>query len=142
MKKTKVILALATVAIILAACTTTKVSENPPGSGNYSTNVIVDPRLSGTIDTIKAVNDATAGVNPWNVPINLGLGLVASIAAWVAKKKNDDLANKALLLKTLIQSVDAQDNQGVKDAIQNHATKIGVEGELNQVVKQVGSGIL
>jgi hypothetical protein len=72
--------------------------------------------------------------------VDIGLGTVAAIAAWVAKRKNDKLAAQTLLTKTVVQSIDAQDNQAVKDAIQAHASRIGVEGELNTFVKQVAAG--
>lgn len=127
--------------LLLAGCTTTKVTEAPPGSGNYSTNVVVDPKLTGALETVKAVNDATAAVNPYATPINLGLGLVGAIAAWVAKRKNDKLNSSNALLKVVVQGVDQANNPIVKEAIAKHATMVGVEGELSQVVNKVDKGI-
>ena len=126
---------------LLLGCTTTKITETPPGSGNYSTNVVVDPKLETALATAGAINTATAPVNPFSPLVEIVLGAITVGAGWYAKKKNDDAASKTILLKTVVQSVDAIDQQPVKDAIQAHAVKVGVEGELSKFVKQVGSGL-
>lgn len=91
--------------------------------------------------TAGAINAATSPVNPFSGLIDIGLGAIALGASWFAKRKNDQLNSKTVLLKTVVQSVDAIDQKNVKDAIQAHAVKVGVEGELSQFVKQVGSGM-
>lgn len=141
MKRTKTILALLTLSAILIGCTATKVTETAPGSGQYTTNVVVDPKLETALTTAGSINAATAPVNPFSGLIDIGLGAIALGASWFAKRKNDQLNSKTVLLKTVVQSVDAIDQKNVKDAIQAHAVKVGVEGELSQFVKQVGSGM-
>lgn len=134
-------------ALIVIGCTTQKITPAKPATPTSPavpavTNYIVDPRLDNTLATIGAVNTATAPVNPFSPVVNIALGTAAALAAWFAKRKNDQAAQSALLTKTMIQAVDALDQQPVKDAIQAHAVRVGVEGELNQVVKGVGSGLL
>jgi hypothetical protein len=126
------------VVLSIPSCTTPEVVTQPDGT--VSTNAVVDARLVAAVIAAKAANAATAPVNPFSGLIELGLGAVAVGAGWVAKRKNDKAAANALLLKTVIQAIDALDSSSVKDAIQSHAVKIGVEGELNTVVKQVNAG--
>lgn len=135
------ILGLAAAAVIVAGCTTTQVKENPPGSGILTTNVVVDPRLTGALDTIKAVNDSTAAVNPYSVPIDIGLGAITLIAGWIAKRKNDKLAMTNNLLRVVVQGVDQANVPTVKETIQKHAENMGVEGALSQVVNAVGKNL-
>jgi hypothetical protein len=132
---------------LVIGCTTQKITPAKPATPTSPavpavTNWIVDPRLDATLGTIGDINKATAPVNPFAPLVDIGLGAAALVAAWVAKRKNDANAQNALLLKTVVQAVDGLDQQPVKDAIQAHAARVGVEGELNQVVKSVGSGLL
>lgn len=135
------IIAVTIVALMLVGCTSPQVTQNP-STGQNQTNYVVDPKLTTTLETIGAINDATKPVNPFSGLVEIGLGATALIAAWFAKRKNDQAAASALLTKTVVQAVDAINQQPVKDAIQAHAVRVGVEGELNQVVKKVGSGLL
>lgn len=137
----KNMLTLAIVAVMLIGCTSAQVTKNP-STGQNQTNYVVDPKLTSTLGTIGAINAASAPVNPFSGLVEIGLGATALIAAWFAKRKNDQAAASALLTKTLVQAVDGLDQQPVKDAIQAHAVRVGVEGQLNQVVKAVGSGLL
>lgn len=130
-----------TVAIIVG-CTTTEVKETAPGSGVYSTNVVVDPKFETALTTVKAVNTATAPLNPFSPLVEITLGAIAAGATWFAKRKNDQNAQNALLLKTVIQGVENAATPAVKQAIQDHASRIGVEGELGTTVQQVNSGQL
>lgn len=146
MKKTiitaiKLTLAVALLSACITACTTAKVTPATPTTP-ATTNYIVDPRLTTTLTTIGDVNKATAPVNPFAPLIDIGLGAAALIASWVAKRKNDQAAQSSLLLKTVIQAVDAIDQQPIKDAIQAHAVRVGSEVQLNQVVKKVSSGLV
>jgi hypothetical protein len=127
-------------AAFITACTVPKVTSNPDGSA--ATNWVVDPKLETALTTGRAVNTATAPVNPASPFIEIGLGLVAAGAGWVAKRKNDKAAANELLLKTVIQAIDTLDDAKVKEAVQSHAVKVGVEGELNTTVQKVGSGII
>ncbi len=137
------ILAILAIAFLLVGCTVARVTPANPATGQpATTNYVVDPKLTQGLATAGAVNDATRPVNPFAPVVDIGLGAVAAIAAWVAKKKNDAAAASTLLAKTIVQSIDAQDNQATKDAISVHAAKIGVEGELNSFVQKVGSGLL
>jgi len=138
----KNILSILVLSAVLIGCTSTKVSETPPGSGNYSTNYVVDPRLVTAIETAKAVNDATKPVNPFSGAVEIGLGAVAALAAWFAKRKNDQANQQALLLKTVVQGVENAGNAEVKAAIQKHAVNVGVEGKLGDAVSKVNSGQL
>jgi hypothetical protein len=141
MKHLKYIISVAAIGIILLGCTTAKVSENPPGSGNYKTNYVTDPRVTSTIDTIAAVNDATKAANPFSGVVSIGLATAAALASWIAKRKNDSLTNVSGQLQAVVQGIEmAPSNQEVKDAIQSHATRMGVEGELSKTVLKVNSG--
>lgn len=124
----------------LSACTSPQVITNPDGS--TSTNHVVDPRLETGITAARAGNAASAPFNPFASLVDVALSAVTAGALWVAKRKNDKSAADQLLLKTVIQAIDALDDTKVKEAIQGHATRVGVEGELQTAVKKVGSGII
>lgn len=143
MKKIKIalsIMAAALTVVLISGCTVPQVVTNPDGT--TSTNQVVDPKLTTGIVIAKATNQATAPVNPFAALIDIGLGALAVGAGWVAKRKNDKASANELLLKTVIQAIDALDDQKVKDAVQSHAVKIGVEGELNTAVQKVGVGAI
>jgi len=137
----RTLLSVLFLSVALIGCTSTKVTETPPGSGNYATNYVVDPRLVTAIETAKAVNDATAPVNPFSGAVEIGLGAVAALAAWFAKRKNDQANQHALLLKTVVQGVENAGNSEVKATIQKHAVNIGVEGDLSSAVAKINSGL-
>lgn len=134
-------ISVTTLAIVIIGCTTAKVTPADPATGTpATTNYIVDPKLTKAIEVASQVNDATAAVDPYSGYVKWGLGAASLVAGWFAKRKNDQLAAQVALSKAMVQAVDQYDNQAVKDAIQVHATRVGVEGELNTFVKQVGSG--
>ena len=144
--KIKWLVSLALVSLVIG-CTTAKITPAVPATPTTpaipaSTNYIVDPALGTAITTIGAVNDATRAVNPFAPVVDIGLAAALAIAGFIAKRKNDQLNAQTLLTKTVVQAIDAIDQQPVKDAIQTHAARIGVEGELNQFVQRVGSGSL
>lgn len=123
------------------ACTVPQVTTNPDGS--TSTNHVVDPKLSTGLLVARAANAASAPTNPSAPITELILGATAVGAGWFAKRKNDKAAANELLLKTLVQAVNTlDDGQKTKDAVQAHATRIGVEGELNTFVQKVESGLI
>lgn len=134
------IVMVACLTFLVGGCTVPVVTEQPDGTA--STNHIVDPKLATALAAARASNAATAPINPYSPLLEIGLGLAAAGAGWYAKRKNDAAAANALLTKTIIQAIDTLDDSKIKDAIQVHAVKVGVEGELNQTVKQVGSGLL
>ena len=142
MKKTKIIATILVIAAIIVGCTTTKVTETPPGSGIYSTNVVVDPKLTTALETIGAINTATTPVNPVSAPITITLAAISAIAAWVAKRKNDALSNTASQLKAVIQGVESSPGTETKAAVQKQATILGVESDLYSTVQKVINGQL
>lgn len=133
---------ISVLAICFAGCTTTKVTETPPGSGNFQTNSAVDPKFTSTLETIGAINEASKPVNPFSGLVSIGLATAAAIATWVAKRKNDQNAQTSQLLKVVVQGVEQADNAEVKSTIQNHAVNIGVEGKLNDTVSKINKGVL
>lgn len=141
MKMIKYVTSILAVVGLIAACTTAKVTPATPTTP-ASTNWIVDPRLATGLATAGAVNAATAAVNPYSPAIEIGLGAIAALAAWVAKSKNDKATQAALLLKTVIQGVENSGAVEVKQAIQAQATAVGVEGALGTIVQAVNSGNL
>lgn len=144
--KIKWLVSLALVSFVIG-CTTARVTPAVPATPTTpaipaTTNYIIDPGLSNAIVTIGSVNDVTRAINPFSPIVDIGLTAALAIAGFIAKRKNDQLAAQTLLTKTVVQAIDAIDQQPVKDAIQTHAARIGVEGELNQFVQKVGSGSL
>lgn len=137
----KFILSVMAAALLVAGCTTARVTESPPGSGNYSTNYVVDPRLEAGLVTAGAVNAATAPVNPFSPLVEIGLGAVAAAATWFAKRKNDQATQANSLLKVVVQGVENSDNADAKKAIQAHAVNVGAEGALNSAVAKINSGL-
>jgi hypothetical protein len=130
------------IAIVITACTTQKVTPPTAPGGHPTTNWVVDPKLETALITARAVNDASAPANPFAPAVDIGLGAIAALAAWVAKRKNDQAAQSALLLKTVVQGVENAANPAVKAAIQAHAGIIGVEGELGTAVQKINNGSL
>ena len=126
--------------LLLPACTVSKPVLKPDGTVGEVHEV--DPRLIHGLAIGSATNAASAPVNPAAPWVELGLGAVAAGAAWVAKRKNDKAAANEQLLKVIVQAIDQLDDSKVKEAVQTHATRVGVEGDLNTVVKKVGSGAI
>jgi hypothetical protein len=117
-------------ALILAGCTTTKLVENPPGSGKYDKVVEVDPKLKSALDAAKQLNDGSALFNPYSGAIAIVLGATTALAEWRARRKND-------LLRATIAGVEAKGGTDVKEAIKSAAMTTGVEAALNKAVKSV-----
>ncbi len=135
------ILAILAIAFLLVGCTVARVTPANPATGQpATTNYVVDPKLTQGLATAGAVNEATRPVNPFSPVVDIGLAGITAIAAWIAKRKNDQANASTLLAKTIAQGVEQADVQGVKDAISAHAGKIGVEGELNTFVQRVNNG--
>ena len=137
-----IVLSCVVIICAVTACTTAKVTPPTVPGNPPSTNWIVDPKLTTALVTAGAINTATAPVNPLSPAVDIGLAAIAALAAWVAKRKNDQAAQSALLLKTVVQGVENAANPAVKAAIQAHAGVIGVEGELGTTVAKVNSGLL
>lgn len=136
-----ILISFAVIIVLVTACTTAKVTP-ATSAAPAVTNYIVSPKLTTALDTVGSINAVTAPVNPYSPIIDIGLGGIAAIAAWVAKRKNDAAAQQALLLKTVIQGVENANLPAVKTAIQTQAVAIGVEGSLGNTVSKVNSGIL
>jgi flagellar hook-basal body complex protein FliE len=130
--------------LVVTGCTVPEARVVTLPDGTTVTNVVhaVDPRLTTGLAIGSAANAASAPSNPTSPLIEIGLGAIAAGAAWVAKRKNDKAAANEQLLKVVIQAIDALDNDETKTAIQTHASRVGVEGELHDVVKKVGSGTI
>lgn len=126
--------------ILMSGCTTTEKVVQPDGSTKEV--FVPDPRLADGVNVIRATNTASAPFNPFAYWIELALSGVTAGSLWVAKRKNDKASADALLLKTVIQAIDALDDDKAKEVIQKHATSVGVEGALNSRVQQVGAGII
>ena len=139
-KHISAIVIIAIIAITFVGCTVPQAVTHPDGTS--TTNQVVDPKLDQGIIVARATNAATAPINPFAALIDWGLATVAAGALLVAKAKNDKASKSSLLLKTVVQTIDALDQQPIKDAVQSHAANIGVEGDLNRFVKQVSSGAI
>lgn len=127
---------------VIVGCTTTKIDETPPGSGVYTTNVVIDPKLETALTTIGAVNEATKPVNPFSGLITIGLAAITAGASWFAKRKNDQLLASTGQLKAVIQGVEIANATGVKEAIKAQAIVLGAEELLNSTVQKVNNGQL
>ena len=119
----------------LIGCATQKVTPaNPATNQPAVTNYVPNEALVKVVGVATKINDATAAADPYSGAITWGLGVALAVAGWIAKRKNDQAAAAQTLTKTVIQGVEAADNPAVKLAIQTHATAVGVEGALSQVV--------
>lgn len=124
----------------ITGCTVPQVVTNPDGS--TSTNHVVDPRITTAITTAGAVNVATAPVNPFTVPIEIGLSALAAGFAWFAKRKNDQHIETRAQLVSVIRAVDDHGDVKVKEAIQKQAEADGTGAALHKNVKAVDSGLI
>ena len=140
MKKNYLLLSVIIVVVLLVGCVSARKYENPPGSGQYTNDYVVDPRLVTALETAKATNTATAPLNPYSPVVDIALLAATSIAGWFAKRKNDEAAANKKLLTTVVQGVEQADNAQVKTAIRDHAVRVGVEGDLNTAVAKITSG--
>ena len=132
MKRTLTIVALVAVTAFIG-CTTTKLVETPPGSGNYKEVAEVDPRLTAGLETATGVNTVTAPFNPWHGLVTIGIGTIAAIGEWNRRRKQAQL-------DAVVAGVEAKGGEAVKEAIKNIAMTQKIEGELNKTVKRVTGG--
>lgn len=117
----------------LTACTVTKLVETPPGSGQYKKVAETDPRVTGTLNTIGATNDATSPINPWHGLITIGLGAAAAVAEWNRRRKQAQL-------DAVVTGVETAGDEATKKAINKVALAQKVEGDLNKTVQRVTGG--
>ncbi len=115
---------------VLIGCTTTKLIENPPGSGKFEEVAVVDPKLQSALEAANAVNEASKPFNPVSGAVSIALGTIASFAAWFAQRKNAQL-------RATIIGVEAKGGSDVKAAIRSAAMASGVESSLNKVVASI-----
>lgn len=107
---------------MLPGCASPNPTFNPaqpavPPNVPYLANTNVAPIL----DALRAANAATAPANPYSFPIEIGLGAGAALAAWLAKRKNDQYAAAQATATQLAASVAAQPPT-VQQAILDHAS--------------------
>ena len=127
--KTKLYLIIATV-LVIVGCTTTKLVENPPGSGKFEKVVDVDPKLQAALDAANSINEASKPFNTFSGAVAIGLTTIASFATWFARRKTAQL-------NATIAGVEAKGGSDVKAAIKSAAMAAGVENSLNKAVKSV-----
>lgn len=120
-----VALALLATAVIIPSCTVPEAVVLPDGT----TNIVhkVDPKLETGIAVGRAVNDATASVNPYAPLVSLGFGALAAIAALVARQKGANAAKWEDVATTIIQGVEAAGEAAgpVKQAIEKRSISDG-----------------
>lgn len=132
MKKPNLILLLLA-ALVIASCTVTRVVEDPPGSGNVKNVAETDPRVTNTLATVGAVNEATSLVNPWHGLITVLIGAAGGIAEWNRRRKQAQL-------DAVIAGVESKGSADVKAAIKSVAMSKGVESDLSKSVQKVTGG--
>jgi len=136
MKKSKYIaglLLLVAALFIIAGCTTAGV-ETPPGSGQYQTNTIVNPKITAGIETALAANAATAPVNPYAPLIQGGLVALSSVLGVFATWANNRRKENSTALKTVVAGVEQGGDQNTKKAIYTIATANGSQPLIESVV--------
>ncbi len=116
--------------LFVIGCTTTKLVETPPGSGNFQKVTEVDPKLTAGLEAAGQLNEASKLFNPFYTPISLGLGAIASFATWFARRRTSQL-------NAVITGVEAAGGVDVKAAIKSAAMASGVEKSLQEQVKSV-----
>ena len=96
-----------------------------------TTNFVVNPAISGALKTAQAVNS----VNPFPFAgvLNAVLGLAVTGLGFYARVKSQ----RAALVPAIIQGVEVSNSPEVKGNIATIARAMGVERQLNQVVKAV-----
>jgi len=129
----KNIASLIVIALVLIGCTTTRLVETPPGSGNYKKVAETDPRVTTGLNTATGVNDVLGPINPWHGLVTLGITTIAGVAEWNRRRKQTQL-------DTVIAGVEAKGGADVKEAIKNIAMANGVESALNKSVAKVTGG--
>ena len=117
----------------IVGCTTTKLVETPPGSGQYKKVAETDPRFTTGLQTAEGVARVFGPINPWHGLVTIGLGAAAAIAEWNKRRKQAQL-------DAVITGVEAADNPAVKKAIYDASVAAKVEPQLSQSVKNVTGG--
>lgn len=100
-------------------------------------------KIAQIIGVVKGVNDATAALNPYSVPLSwlltLAGGVATGISGLVASRKNKQLGQTTDILSSVIQGVESitspDVSQQVKAAIQLRATSAGVQPQLDKIVQ-------
>ena len=122
--------ALLAALVVLIGCTTTKLVETPPGSGEYKKIAEVDPKLVAALEATGQLNEASKLFNPFSGAVTIALGSISAFATWFAQRKQKQL-------DATIIGVEAKGGSDVKEAIQAAAMAKGVEKSLNKAVKSV-----
>lgn len=132
MKKT-LMLMIATMAIIIVGCTTTKLVETPPGSGVFKKVAEVDPRVTTGLNTATGISEVVGPINLWHGIVTIGIGAVAAFAEWNKRRKQAQL-------DAVVAGVEAKGGTDVKEAIKTAAMASGIEAELNKTVTRITGG--
>lgn len=124
--KTKITILLACAAIAVAGCVTKNPNYQPPPADQSS---ITNPQfvtdtatISNKLAVLHTINDASAPVNPYSVPIRglleAGGSLALIISGLLAKKKSKEAAAKSSALDTMAVGVIAAGQPVVQQVTQ------------------------
>lgn len=102
-------------------------------------------KINSIISTAQGINGATAAIDPYSAPIGWGLGIVGTLitlgSGILAKVKNDKANTFSTILTSVVKGVEAGTStatmsaSSVKSAIQDSATKAGVNDSLDKIVQ-------
>lgn len=139
MKPWKTLMGLLLIAVIIVGCTVPEVVQNPDGT--TSTNLVVDSRITGAIETGKAINAVTAPFNPYSPVVTTVLSLATAIAAgWGSIATFFSRRNKKLLA-TVVRGVEMAPGSGVvKESIEQVSKGVGNNLELDAAVQRIVTG--
>lgn len=120
------------VAIFCSGCTST----NPDYPATSSDPYRISPEMTNAATTIRGVHEVTKPLNPYSplsgVAVESGLALALAIAAWIAKRKNDEAKRESNAADSLAQVVVSKGNTTVLEAL-----AVAGENEAGEVVKHL-----
>ena len=91
MKKLRwILLSLAVASLIVGCASTNPAYDDAKPASATNLPYIPNTNVTTGVTVGQGVNAVTAPVNPYSGAVEIGLGLAAAIAAYIAKKKNDD----------------------------------------------------
>jgi hypothetical protein len=102
------------------------------------TNFIVNPGLTGAIQTAQAVNTLTGPVNPFSGWITLALGAATLGLGALAKIKSAQASTNGSIASTVVQAIENAPPQvaaAAKAAVSDLATKKGIYTTLDDFVQ-------
>jgi len=115
---------LVTVAIVtlLVGCASPNPTYNPsqpPSAGNPP--YIPNTNVTTGVAIGQGVNGVTAPFNPYSPLVDIGLATAAAVAAWIAKRKNDQAVASGAVASQLAASVVAQ-GPTISQQVLDHAS--------------------